>query len=180
MRIVKFCWALITFLIPFVSHAQEIMLVKDSLLSAWTVESGKVQIGAEYNKNQVNILSKEIFNHLDSFFKGKDYRINNSIKINQRILVFELIKESDILDSLQALVVNIDFKKNIGEIIDLKAQSFVKLTQGPSKIPVTRYLAKDKYENLILLEINNGLVLDEAEYERKKHLLDLVFKWVLK
>lgn len=179
MQTAKFCWALITFLIPFVSQAQEIRLVKDSLLSSWSMESGKVQTSSEYDKNQVNNQSKEIFNHLDSFFKGKVYRINNSIKINQRILVFELVKDSDILDSLKVLVVNIDFKNKIGDIIDLKAQSFVKLKQGPSKIPVTRYLAKVKDNNLILLEINNGLVLDEAAYERKKLLLELVFKWMV-
>lgn len=176
MRIAKVCWILITFLIPFVSQSQELKLVKDSLLSTWTVESGKVETSSAYNKNQVNTQSKEIFKHLDSFFKGKDYRINNSIKLNQRILVFELVKDSNILDSLQVLVVNIDFMNNVGEIIDLKAQSFVKLKQGPSKIPVTRYLAKVKDNNLILLEINNGLVLDEAAYERKKLLLELVFK----
>ena len=180
MQIAKFCWVLITFLIPFVCQSQEIRLVKDSLLSTWNVESGKVHIGSEYDKNQVNIQSKEIFNHLDSFFKGKDYRINNSITINEQILVFELVKDSNILDSLQVLVVNIEFKNKIGEIIDLKAQSFLKLTQGPSKMPISRYLAKVKDNNFILLEINNGLVLDEATYERKKILLELVFKWMLK
>lgn len=180
MRIARFYWAIITFLIPFVSHSQEIRLVKDSLLSAWSVESGKVLTGSEYNKNHVNTFSKEIFKHLDSFFKGKDYRINNSIQVSQRILVFELIQDDASSDSLQILTYIIDFKDKLHEVKGLDTQKFVKLKEGPSKMPTSHYLAKDKDENLILLEINNGLVLGEAEYERKKHLLDLVFKWVLK
>lgn len=180
MQTVKFCWALIIFLIPFVSQAQEIRFVKDSLLSSWSVESGKVQTSSEYDKNQVNIQSKKIFNHLDSFFKGKDYRINNSIKINQRILVFELVKDSNILDSLQVLAYNIDFHNQLSEVKGLDTQKFVKLKDRPSKMPISRYLAKVKDNNLILLEINYGLVLDEATYERKKLLLELVSKWMLK
>ncbi|MGN5953968.1 hypothetical protein ACP6L2_05055 [Sphingobacterium lactis] len=180
MRIVKLCWSLFIVLIPLVSQSQEIRLVKDSLLTVWRLESGKINTSPEYNKNLVNSLSKEIFKHVDSFFKGKDYRINNSIQVNQRLLVFELIKDSVSSDSLQVLAYNIAFIDKLGEVKGLDTQKFVKLKQGPSKMPVTRYLAKDKYENLILLEINNGLVLDEAEYERKKQLLGLVFKWMLK
>lgn len=180
MRITRFYWSLITFLIPFVSHAQEIRLVKDSLLSAWSMESGKVQTNSEYNKNLVNSLSKEIFKYLDSFFEGKDYRINNSIQVNQRLLVFELIKDTISSDSLQVLAYNIAFIDKLGEVKGLDTNRFVKLKEGPSKMPTSHYLAKDKDGNLILLEINSGLVLDESEYERKKHLVDLVFKWVLK
>ena len=180
MRITRFYWSLITFLIPIVSHAQEIRLVKDSLLSAWSMESGKVQTNSEYNKNRVNSLSKETFKHVDSFFNWKDYRINNSNQVNQRILVFELIKDAVSSDSLQVLAYNIAFNNKLGEVKGLETNRFVKLKEGPSKMPISRYLAKNKDGNLILLEINNGLVLDEAEYERKKHLVDLVFKWVLK
>lgn len=165
----------------FSGSAQTFTKSADSLLVTFEIKNKKA-VQVQPNTAKAKLFAQknanDLLHTLDNFFPTDQYRKGKTVKIMQYRVNAKLWNDGAAADSFLSAVYILDITDALAYNERLKADTFLKVKSGPSKIPEQFYISVLDAQRLILVSVFSPLYTDEAAAKRRQEQVYSFLDWI--